>query len=77
MWQVIPDSLETGLENPGSKWCVTLMGLDKGIPDSSKLRGSKASPRQAVVLGIVQLTVPTVCGIPLGMCNFLRVKMFP
>lgn len=53
MWQVIPDSLETGLENPGSKWCVTLMGLDKGIPDSSKLRGSKASPRQAVVLGIV------------------------
>jgi len=55
---VIPNSLEKGLENPGSKWCVTLMGIDKGIPDSSKLRGSKASPRQTVVLGIVRLAVP-------------------
>lgn len=74
--QVIHNSLEKGLENLGGKWCITLMGIDLEIPNSSKLRGSKASPRQMMVLGIVRLAVPTVCGIPIGICNLLQVKIF-
>lgn len=35
-----------------------------GIPISSKSKGSKASPGQMILLGIVRLTVPTVCGMP-------------
>lgn len=76
MLQVMPNRLEKGLKNPGSKWCIILMGIDKGIPDFSKLRGSEASPRQTVVLGIVRLTVPTVY-IPIGMCKLLQMKRFP
>lgn len=73
MIQVIYNILEKRLEHLRGK-CITLMGIDMEISNPSKLRGSKASPGQMVLLGIVRLTVPIVCGIPSGICNLLQMK---
>lgn len=64
------NSLEKSLENLRDKWCVALRSFGMRNLSPSKLRESKASPG----IGIVRLTVPTVCGIPIGICNLLQMK---
>lgn len=68
------NSLEKALENLRDKWCVALRSFGMRILSPSKLRGSKASPGLMILIGIVRLTVPTVCGIPIGICNLLQMK---
>lgn len=70
------NSLEKGLENLRDSWCIAFMDSGVRIPNPSKLRGSKASPRLIILLGIVRLTEPTVSGIPIGICNLLQMKNF-
>lgn len=67
-------SLEKALENLRDKWCVALRSFGMRIPSPSKLRRSKASPGLMVLIGIVRLTVPTVCSIPVGICSLLQMK---